>query len=216
MAEQPPLQQRTSGRRAERRRHREEEASESTEKRRPSEEVETRIQQAIDERARLFQGSTTRQQYEAEPMIDGNYEYLDHTADIQLHSWGDSLEEALEYQVVAMFGYMTQLNLVEVNDSESTQYASCVEAKGHDLCSLVFDFLQEWLCVFHETNFVVKKVKVEQLERDKFTIKSSGCGERADWSRHVQGTEVKAITYSNMQVVEDEKGEYHIWVIVDI
>ena len=33
------------------------------------------------------------------------YEYKDHTADIQIHSWGDSVEECFAWAALAMFNY---------------------------------------------------------------------------------------------------------------
>ncbi|KAJ7304429.1 hypothetical protein JRQ81_011988 [Phrynocephalus forsythii] len=111
--------------------------------------------------------------------VQKKYEYLDHTADVQLHAWGDTLEEAFEQCAMAMFGYMTDTETVEPLDTVE------VKAEGHDMLSLLYNFLNEWLYKFSAEDFFVPR-----------------------------GTEVKAITYSAMQVHEDEKPE--VFVIIDI
>ncbi len=57
-------------------------------------------------------------------MAPVHYEYLDHTADIQLHAWGDTFEECVEQCTVAMFGYMTEIDTVRA------RYTYDIEAKG--------------------------------------------------------------------------------------
>ena len=147
------------------------------------------------------------------------YEYLDHTADIQLHSWGSSVKEALENLVLALFDYMTDLNTIEVDISNES--GRCIVAEGHDLHSLVFSFLNEWLSNFYSTSFVPKIVRILKLDLSSFNILSEGDGELFDLSKHPQGAEVKAITYSNMKVIEHpltDAGESRcdIYVVVDI
>lgn len=223
-----PLAQRTTGRRAQRRQRRESEAAlqnedgeqssnqfsviRATVRRGPSEERERLIEEAIDRRKDvLSHGMTTTFQEE----ILSNYEYLDHTADVQLHSWGKTLESALEELAIAMFGYMTKLSTIDINEDDSAKFGSKIEAKGQDLQSMVFHYLQEWLCIFHESGFVAKQVTVQALDRNSFTVQSTGKGERVDWNRHAQGTEIKAVTYSSLQVVELDS-RCDIYVIVDI
>ncbi|XP_015263562.1 PREDICTED: protein archease isoform X2 [Gekko japonicus] len=86
------------------------------------------------------------------PPIQRKYEYLDHTADVQLHAWGDTLEEAFEQCVMAMFGYMTDTETVEPLDTVE------VEAKGHDMLSLLFHLLDEWLYKFSANEFFIPRV----------------------------------------------------------
>lgn len=47
---------------------------------------------------------------------------LDHTADIQLHSWGETLSEALEQVVLAMFSYVTDLTRVDIDPTRTDTF----------------------------------------------------------------------------------------------
>ncbi|XP_054855698.1 protein archease isoform X2 [Eublepharis macularius] len=103
------------------------------------------------------------------PPIHMKYEYLDHTADVQLHAWGDTLEEAFEQCAMAMFGYMTDTETVEPLDTVE------VEAEGHDMLSLLFHFLDEWLYKFSANEFFIpREVKVLSIDRTRFRIRSIG------------------------------------------
>ncbi|EFX63964.1 protein archease-like [Daphnia pulex] len=138
------------------------------------------------------------------------YEYLDHTADVQLHAWGDSLEEAFEQCTQAMFGYMTEIDKVEILEKHE------IEAQGEDIQSLLFHLLDEFLFLFSaEPFFIARKVKITEFDRVNFKIVATGYGETFDLKKHPQGTEVKAITYSNMQV-HDEPNLHQVYVIIDI
>jgi hypothetical protein len=50
------------------------------------------------------------------------YEYLDHTADVQLHAWGSSLEKAFENIVPCMFNYMTDLATVKIDPVKTIEF----------------------------------------------------------------------------------------------
>ena len=141
---------------------------------------------------------------------EANYEYLDHTADVQFHAWGNSLEEALEQTLISMYGYMTELPSVNV------EYSFDLHASGRDLLSMLFKLLDEALYFFSTEPFFVGRVaRVMSLDREKFEITVRCWGESFDIKRHPQGTEIKAITYSNMQVNETAE-KTDIFVIVDI
>ncbi|XP_053383211.1 protein archease-like [Mercenaria mercenaria] len=110
-----------------------------------------------------------------------------------------------------MFNYMTtDFSTVEMLEEQE------VEAEGEDLESMLFHFMDEWLFVFSaEPFFIAKKVVITEFDKENFKIKSIGYGEEFDIQKHPQGTEVKAITYSNMQIYDDED-RHEVFVIIDI
>ncbi len=149
--------------------------------------------------------------------LGSNFEYLDHPADIVLHSWGIDLREALVNLARCMFGYMTRLDLILINETQSSNHGTRLTAQGHDIKSLVYSYLDEWLFNFFDTGFIAKEIEISELRTgvDDWRIVSSGRGEIMDISRHPQGTEVKAITYSGMRV-EEKQGRCDLYVVVDI
>jgi SHS2 domain-containing protein len=62
------------------------------------------------------------------------------------------LEEAFEQCAMAMFGYMTEIDTVEISECQD------VEAHGHDILSLLFHFLDECLFLFCADPFFIARV----------------------------------------------------------
>lgn len=128
-----------------------------------------------------------------------------------MHAWGDTLQEAFEQCATAMFGYITELEYVEIKETQE------IEAEGtSDMISLLYHFLDEFLFLFcAEPYFIPRIVKIIEFDRENLRIKAKGYGETFEIGKHPQGADVKAITYSNMQVHENE-GKSEVFVIVDI
>ncbi|KAK7485633.1 hypothetical protein BaRGS_00023082 [Batillaria attramentaria] len=117
----------------------------------------------------------------------------------------------LQQVAMAMFSYMTtDISRVEMRRVHT------IEAEGEDMLSLLFHFLDEFLFLFSVEPFIIcRVVKIVEFDKENFRIKAEGYGETFDISKHPQGTEVKAITYSNMQV-HQESEQNDIFVIIDI
>jgi len=197
-------------------------------RREPSTELQQQIANSISQRNR--QGASTSNQTQNDtttchintlepgtPPIGASFEYLDHPADIILHAWGTNISNSLSNLTLCMFGYITSLDSISINKRHSIEHGLNIVGEGHDLHSLIYSYLDEWLFNFHDTGFIPKQVEISELQRSGTTwrIVSSGKGEVMDINRHPQGTEVKAITYSGMKVEETES-RCDIYVVVDI
>lgn len=67
------------------------------------------------------------------------------------------------------------------------------------------------MCVCHQ------KVKITEFDEQDLKIKATAYGEEFTIGKHTQGAEVKAITYSAMQIYDRPQVERpEVFVIVDI
>uniref|UniRef100_A0A915J8E6 Archease domain-containing protein n=1 Tax=Romanomermis culicivorax TaxID=13658 RepID=A0A915J8E6_ROMCU len=152
------------------------------------------------------------QRCQCPPLAPVKYEYLDHTADVQIHAWGNNLDEAFEQAATGMFAYTT-----EDKSKIEAVYSYDIEAQGDDMPSLLFHFLDEWLYAFSaEPYFIARTIKILEFDRINFKIKARGWGEQFDTRKHPPGADIKAITYSNMQIYDGENQKHEVYVIVDI
>lgn len=144
-------------------------------------------------------------------ITEPHYEFLDHTADVQIHAWGNDLAETFEAAATAMSAYITDINSIEISKKES------IQVEADDEKELLYRFLDEVLYLFSaEPYLIAKRIRVLDLEtRPRFRLRAECYGETFNLDKHIQGTEIKAITYSAMQVI-NQPDRCEVYFIVDI
>ncbi len=137
------------------------------------------------------------------------YEFIDHTADIMVKAYGDTVEEAFGAAAGAMFDIITGGAAIERNDRVH------FEVESLDLEGLLVGFLSQ-LIVFHEVdNLVLGRFEVSIPGRGRLV--ADAWGERFDATRHGGGVQVKGVSYHMIEVVEGQAGEAsYVQVLFDV
>ncbi|MFX0188232.1 MAG: archease [Candidatus Hodarchaeota archaeon] len=129
------------------------------------------------------------------------FRYINHTADIQSQSWGRTLEEAFSQCALSLMAIITP-NLEKI----SPKIEKSFKIKAEDKEALLFDFLSEYLYFFDVEGLIFNDINVEYIERinKHYKLKVTMKGEKFNKKKHDIGTEVKAITYSFINIDESE------------
>ncbi len=124
------------------------------------------------------------------------YEYFEATADIGFKAYGKTLNEAFENAGIAMFNIITDTSGV----SPKTEIS--FELTSEDKVSLLYDYLEE-LLFHHEIDFMLfSEFHVEIYEN--LHLKATIKGEEINWDKHERKTEIKAVTFHKMDVIETD------------
>ncbi|MCO6041731.1 archease [Thermococcus alcaliphilus] len=138
------------------------------------------------------------------------WEHYEHTADIGIRGYGETLEEAFEAVAIALFDVMVNVEKVEKREVRE------IEVEGEDLYSLLYNFLEE-LLILHDTEGLVFRdfeVKIEKTE-EGYKLKAKAYGEKLS-EKHEPKEEVKAITYHDMEIKQLPNGEWMAQLVPDI
>ncbi len=145
-------------------------------------------------------------------MKEAGFIYEDHTADVQARCWGRTLEEAYNQTAYSLMATITpDLKRISSNIEKK------IKIEAEDKEALLFDFLSELLYIFDVDELVFNTIKVQIIKEseDLFVLNALLRGEKFDVTKHEIGIEVKAITYSFMEIAES-KNKVEISIVFDI
>ena len=134
------------------------------------------------------------------------YEYFDVTADIGFIAYGDTLNKAFENAGLAIFNIISDTSEVE------PQKEIMFEITSEDKISLLYDYLEE-LIFYHEIEFMLFSEFHVEID-ENLHLKAKIKGEEINWNKHERKTEIKAITYHQMNIAKTDHVELR--VIVDL
>ena len=139
------------------------------------------------------------------------FEFLEHTADIYIASYGKTMGEAFENAAIAMFEVMTDIKTVESKLEES------VLVNGRDELELLYNWLELLIVNFETKNKLYSKFKILTLKKKVgfFSLTAKIWGEIFDPKKHAQKVGVKAITYHRMEIIK-ESNKVTLEFILDI
>lgn len=138
-----------------------------------------------------------------------SYNFLEHTADVKFQASGSTLEEAFLESAQAL------LETIKGNIEILEQQEKQIKINGKDLESLLYGFLEEIIVVLDSEEFLVSKIKDLEIDKSSFILKATLTGDKA--SNYHFTNDVKAVTYNNMFVKQDDKTkEWTCQVVLDV
>lgn len=135
------------------------------------------------------------------------YEVFEHTADIGLHAYGDTLAELFIHAAQGMESLMVPLEQV------SNQVSREIVVDGHDSVSLLIAWLNELIFLFDTEYLIFREFNIDDLSETH--LKGRASGEPYDAQRHDLSSAIKAVTWHEATVERTECG-YKARIIFDI
>ncbi len=125
------------------------------------------------------------------------FEIVEHTADVGIRAFGDTLPEAFENAALGMFNILTDPSGVALAQNFE------VTVEGEDLKALLHEWLSQLLVLAQVDGMLFSGFKVAMRPMEQgYGLTGQVFGEPADPKRHIYKTEIKAVTRHMLEVRE--------------
>lgn len=132
------------------------------------------------------------------------FRFLPHTSEVKFKAYGKTLDNAFENAALALSQVIAKENKIRNTAKKE------IKVRGENKENLLYSFLEEILYLFDAEHFIVAKAEVKINENN---LKATLYGD--DSSNYKSLGEVKAITYSEMQIKKVSSG-WEVQVVVDV
>ena len=124
------------------------------------------------------------------------YEFIDHTADLGVEVYGKDLKELFENAGEALFDIICDIS----NVIESVKRVITLESEDLELLMVVW--LGELLYLFDTERLLFKGFHIQRINSNG--LEAVLYGEEIQSGRHTINAEIKAVTYHQVQVIQEE------------
>ena len=140
-------------------------------------------------------------------MISPGFTILDHPADLGIEAYGETLAESFEQAALGLISVILDPATVESLETRE------VDLDAVDAEQLLVKWLAVILYLYDGQHFVPVKFSISSISPSH--LRASLWGEKFSEDKHVTRLDVKAITYHQLLVREDEAGS-RVTVFLDI
>jgi SHS2 domain-containing protein len=127
-----------------------------------------------------------------------SYKFLDHATDAIIEVTAKNLKEAFAVAADA------EINLTLDQDKVEEKGQMVFSANGKDLHYLLFSWLEEIPFILITEGFAIKRLKFDIEAKDGYKINAIAYGETLDVKKHNFKVEIKAPTFYDMEIRQDD------------
>ena len=143
--------------------------------------------------------------------MERGFNYHDHTADITIECWAPGLIDAFEQAALATFEVILDTSTVKPQDTVE------ISVTASDLEELLVEWIGELIALIDINGQFYSQFHVDHIEAtlDGYVLEARVLGETIDHDKHDTRTEVKAMTYADLRILE-EPNRTIIWFTLDL